>query len=240
MATIKYYDTGSSTWKIVDAGPVGATGPQGATGPTGTQGATGVTGGTGATGPTGNTGVQGTTGATGSQANVTQWQASDYGLKGMTYDPTISNATATPTAGTLYLTKVLVPVATTISDIWLHVNTAGSSLTSGQNFAAAYDQAGALIGVTADQTTAWGSSGMKQMALTGGPYNLSTGFVWIALWSRGSTPAQFARNNNNAGFMVINGVTRYATANTGLTTTAPGTLGTLSTSSALSIWAAFD
>lgn len=65
MSTLKYYDTGSSTWKLVAAGDIGATGSQGFTGPQGATGA-GATGGTGATG-VGTQGATGPTGAVGTQ-----------------------------------------------------------------------------------------------------------------------------------------------------------------------------
>jgi hypothetical protein len=75
----------------------------------------------------------------------------------------------------------------------VYVVTAGSSLTSGQNFAALYDSSKNLVGITADQATAWGTTGEKVMALTT-PYVVTApGLFKGAMWSVGTTPPAFAR-----------------------------------------------
>jgi hypothetical protein len=59
-----------------------------------------------------------------------------------------------------------IPVATTIISALLFLDTAGSALTSGQQcFAALYSSSGTLLSVTADQSTAWVSTGLRTMAL---------------------------------------------------------------------------
>ena len=73
MANLKYWDTATSSWKIVAIGELGATGPiglTGATGGTGPQGTAGTAGAAGAVGATGPTGLTGATGATGLQGTA--------------------------------------------------------------------------------------------------------------------------------------------------------------------------
>lgn len=141
--------------------------------------------------------------------------------------------------GTVNVMKLWTPRAlTSVTNVHLHVGTAGATLTSGQNFAALYTGAKALVGTTADQTTAWGSAGMKTMALSGGPYTLQAGFFYVAMFSNATTRPALARISN---FVVNNGLlsaanARWATADTGRTTSMPATLGAF-TASTLSFWA---
>jgi hypothetical protein len=86
----------------------------------------------------------------------------------------------------------LTGASVTITNAELHVNSAGSGLTSSQNFAGVYDNTGTRIGVTADQSTPWASAGLKQMALTGGPFTGTWPWVTVAFVSNGTTPPSFA------------------------------------------------
>lgn len=102
----------------------------------------------------------------------------------------------------------------------LYVGAVGSGLTSGENFAGLYAgttagsyTAGQLIGTSADQTTAWntgGSTGIRSIALSGGPYTVPAGFVWVALVANGTTGPSLGRAQNYA--------TAVANAGTGVTT----------------------
>src|SRR6185312_9531310 len=82
-----------------------------------------------------------------------------------------------------------------------------SGLTSGQNFAAVYDNTGTRIGVTADQTTPWASTGLKQMALTGGPFTgtwpsfATGGFILLANAHATGAGLIFATNGSGATTM---------------------------------------
>lgn len=158
-------------------------------------------------------------------------RASDQGFICWSIDPASCGSGTAPTSGTLQLARLRVPYDTVITNIWLWVTTQGSSLTSGDNFAGVWDSSGNLLGITADQTTAWGSTGMKQTALTSATKIVRAGaYVYGGFWSVGSTPAAFARAVDvssvgpNANLSAPN--LRYATANTSLTTTAPDPFGT--------------
>lgn len=164
-------------------------------------------------------------------ANVLAWA----------YDPVMApNSTALATAGTVYVIKIHCPVAISVTNIIMQVVTQGSSLTSGQCFAALY-QSGSLLGTTADQATAWGTTGGKTMAISGGAVNVAAGDVYVAVFFNGTTGPAFSRAANISG---INGAlaaasSRFGTADTGRTTTMPGTLGTVAALS-VSYWAALS
>lgn len=165
------------------------------------------------------------TGGGGSSAASTTWQPSDHGLISWPYDPSVATSgTALPVAGTLYLVRLHVPTATTVTNLLGDVVTAGSGLTAGQCFAGLF-QGGTLLGTTADQSTAWATTGVKTMALTA-PVAVAAGDVYVGVYYNGTTGPAFARSNGNALSNVgLSGNTsRYATGNTGLTTAMPGTL----------------
>ncbi len=164
----------------------------------------------------------------------------DIGLLAAAFDPAaaVTTSTVLPSSGVLYLIRVRLDRPQLVTNIVIAITTAGATLTANQNKAALYDAAGALIGTTGDQSTAWTSTGMKTMALAGGAVTLNTGYYWIALWANGTTRPAFVRGNSA---LVVNGVlaaasARWATCNNGITTTAPATLGTR-TASNTAYWA---
>jgi hypothetical protein len=165
--------------------------------------------------------------------NNTGWQPADQNLLAWNFDYGNVSGNTQLTAGNLYLMGIKIPSATTITNVVLWVAGAGSSLTSGQCFAGLY-QNGTLIGSTADQSTAWQTAGIYQMPLVGGPYSVSAGTVYVGFYYRGSTSPGFVRSGTGftAGALNVNLSSnnyRSATANTGLTTALPSTLGTQST-----------
>lgn len=91
-------------------------------------------------------------------------------------------------SGTLYLEKVEVPVARSVTSIVARIVTAGSGLTGGENFAGIYNLAGTRLGTTADQTTPWASAGSITMAISGGPILLPAATYYIAILVNGTTP----------------------------------------------------
>jgi len=219
-----------------DTGPAGATGATGPTGPAGADGADGADGATGATGPAGADGADGADGPAGTDA----WRPQDYNLLGMAFDPASVGTTGYQLGanGTVYVVKCYTPTALSVSAIVAGVTTAGATLTSGQNFAALYNSSKALLAQSADQTTAWASTGVKSMTLTGGPISVPAGYYYLALWSNGTTRPTFAKGG---ALNVVNGLlstanSKFASSSTGRTTTAPDPLGGF-TALAQAIWA---
>lgn len=173
-----------------------------------------------------------------------QTTALDHNLLSWTYDiGGVGTFTALSAAGVANVIKLPIRQKSSVTNIVIYIGTAGSGLTSGQCFAALYSGAGTLIGVTTDQAAAWAGNGVKTMALQSGPFSLDPGFVYVALWYNGTTSPLFARSASliigasNVGLSAPN--LRYATADTGLTTTAPSTLGG-QTAASVMFWAAIS
>jgi hypothetical protein len=179
-----------------------------------------------------------------SPSSVT-WGPADQGLIAWNYDGPAgpsSGSTALATAGTMYVMAVKLAQAASITNIVTVLIANGGTLTSGQCFAALYQGAGgALLGQTADQATAWGSGATKAltMAISGGPVAAAAGTLYVAFWFNGTTGPSFYRTNATAPIFNIGlaaTAARWGAANTGITTTAPGTLGTVNAGGIAAYW----
>jgi hypothetical protein len=145
-------------------------------------------------------------------------------------------------AGVLHLTRIRRVPAATITNLHSHVAVAGATLTAGQCFAALYTAAGTLLGVTASQHTAWQSVGSKTMALTA-PVAVPAGDYYVGLWYNGTTAPTMIRSGSGTGGSntvgQVSGSFNSSSADTGLTTTAPATLGA-QTAAAIRYWVALS
>jgi hypothetical protein len=144
--------------------------------------------------------------------------AADHGFLAWSYDPGVSSGTTATAAGVLTLARVRVPKATTVSAIWLSVSTAGATLAN--SFVGLYDAAGTRLGVSADQSTALQTTGLKNIALTA-PVAVTAGYHYVAILTNGTTQPSLLRGATS-GFGVVNaGLSapnlRFATSGTGLT-----------------------
>lgn len=155
----------------------------------------------------------------------------DHGLASWSFDPTgASTATITPVAGTLYTVLMKIPRPTLITAIVMITSTPGATLTAGQNFAVLYDESGNQVGVTADQATPWAAAaGVKDMPLVA-PVQVAGPFCRVGFYSNGSTLPTWRTGASSAVPGSVNQATaagRFGSANTGLTTTPPATLGSI-------------
>lgn len=151
------------------------------------------------------------------------WRPSDQGFIGWSNDPGAHSTTTSLISGGARVVRINVRNAATISNLHIIVATGGSGLTAGQNWLALYDSSGALVGQSADLTTAFGSAGMVTAPIT--PYAAPVGPVYVYMLSNGTTPpvvASYANQVNNA--VNFGGVTRTRIM-TGSFTTPPATLG---------------
>jgi hypothetical protein len=174
------------------------------------------------------------------------WMASDSGYLAWNFDAGAIGGSTAVTNNTITLVRINIRKAMSVTNVLLAINGGGTGLVTNENFAGLYSSAGTLIGATADQTSNWAGGGLKTLALTGGPFNLSAGtFVWVAILaneSAGGTPT-FWRGQNNSGSVQNAGTTvstaRWATNTTG--TTLPASI-TPSASSLISatFWAALS
>lgn len=173
------------------------------------------------------------------------WQATDYGLLTHSFDPTngATTATALTPAGTMWTSRLYLPKRSRVTNIVLYVIGAGATLTANQNGAALYNAAGTLLSNTAmTQNTSWQSTGSKVMPLLAAQ-DCPAGYYDVGWFYTGTTgPAMLRAPSATSAVHNMNlaGTTlRAATANTGLTTTFPATLGT-KTAAAVVYWAALS
>lgn len=175
------------------------------------------------------------------------FQPADHGLISWSGDPTMINstvtlATAAGAAGTVFVVRLHCPVAQNVTNVLIALTSGGSGLLSSQCLAGLY-QSGTLLGTTADQSGNWTSSGLKTMALSGGPVAVSAGDLYVAFFYNGTNSPTLLRGSaqnttiTNAGLSAA--VSRFATANTGQTTSLPASLGAL-TANLSSVWAAIS
>lgn len=173
------------------------------------------------------------------------WQAPDRGLlaQNCPYELTGGGNTAVATAGRLEFAKVRLPMAASVTNVVMNVQTVGVTLTAGQNFAALFSPAGALIGQTADQAAAWVSTGTKAMALAGGPYTCAAGNYFVGFWYNGTTAPAMLRMASIGSAALSFGTASpnllFGTADTGLTTTAPANMAA-QTASTTPFWVALS
>lgn len=112
-----------------------------------------------------------------------------------TMDPVRGGLVTTPSSGSLSISMVFVNYKVSISNLYLSVQTGGSGLTAGQNLVGMYDGNGTRVGISADQTAAWGSTGNKTAALTM-TGSLEPGTYWLAFLSVGTTPPKIYGGDN--------------------------------------------
>lgn len=156
----------------------------------------------------------------------------DHGSIGWTFDPADTQAgTILPTAGRVEVVRVRA-LGALVTNINLHVTVAGATLTANQCLAALYTDGGTLLSATGNQATAWQSTGMKVCALSVAQAVTPGQFYRVAFYANGTTLPTFARGSSvgAVGSDLINynqsaPTLRFSTADTGRTTTMPGTLG---------------
>lgn len=143
---------------------------------------------------------------------LADYNASGAGIKAWAGSP--GNCTSGAlTFGRIQLNKVWLRAAATLSTVHLNIAVAGAGLTSSQNFVALYDSSGNQVAISADQTTAWGTTGIKDTALVT-PYAAAAGGYYVAVLSNGSTTAPSLTAHRTSGSAMINYGLTLATART--------------------------
>ncbi len=189
----------------------------------------GLQGPQGPQGPQGNTGPQGPAGVDFPSEN-SLGPVLGGGYKAWNYSPVFCTTGTAPTAnGLIFVVKLYASSPLLITNLHLYVTTAGATLTAGQNFAAIYDSNKNLLGTTADQSAVWNSTGLKTMAISGGPVTVPAGIFYIAFFANATTRPAFLRTTSTLT-VILNGIlstanAAFASANTGRTTSMPATLG---------------
>lgn len=176
------------------------------------------------------------------------WVPADAGFLAWSYDPMLASTGSAPANNTVTVIRINIRAPISCTNVSVFVSATGSGLVTGENFVGLYNSAGTLIGTSADQTTAWGSTGLKTAALAGGPFPLAAGtFVWAAILpneSAGTVPS-FMRpatlvSNAAAGIGVTAATARWATTSSTGTSLPPSITPSGNTNISTAFWAALS
>lgn len=170
---------------------------------------------------------------------------SDNGLLGWTGEPRLSVQAGTimPTAGLLTLIRIRV-YGSLVTRIHMHCTTSATTLTADQCFAGLFNSAGTLLSATATAhgsgATGWSDGGAKALVLTTPQVTTFGAFYYVGFFANttGTLPT-FSRCLNSSGAITDIGQSApdlsVSTADSGLTTAMPATLGA-KTASATAYW----
>lgn len=177
----------------------------------------------------------GTAGSIGqSGANAYDWTPGDGGFLAWTYDSVyIQNGQALSSAGVASYSKIKVGISGTLTTIQLYITALAVGNTN--SYVAVY-RGTSLLGQSADLSATWQTTGLKSATIPGSVALTAGDVLTIIVWCGAATTLPtFGRAGN--GYSAINaGPTwatagRFGTTGSGLTTSAPATLGALSNSS---------
>lgn len=142
---------------------------------------------------------------------------SDHGLSGWTTHPDQAGTSVIPTAGVVHLVRARAVESVPILNLCNRVNAAGTGLSN--CFMGIYGLDGTRLGVTADLSTAWASTGEKINPLVAGvPVEAGTDYVIATLMGAGTAltlPRASASSMSNYGISLPQ--FRVATFSSGLT-----------------------
>lgn len=134
------------------------------------------------------------------------------GFGATNFDPGISQAGTVLVSGTVYMIRIDLTTALTLTSVTIGVVTAGATLTAAQNLAGIYDAAGNRVAVSADQSASWVTNGEKIIPMVAS-YAAAAGTYYLALLSNGTTPISPLRGLSFAALTsLINHGTTAATA----------------------------
>jgi hypothetical protein len=159
--------------------------------------------------------------------NYADWVPVDYAFKSWSYDIAQTVNNTAPTAGVLQVVKLKTPGAISITNMYLLV--ANTPATVANAYVAIY-QNGSLIAQSADLSSSFGASGIKTLPVSA---SVAAGKFDAVFWfgSAGTMPtiARASGTGGNSGGLTGTNL-RFSTADTGITTTAPPSLGARTTS----------
>jgi len=149
------------------------------------------------------------------------WIPSDNGLLAATGDPGVYGSSNTLTAGTVYLVKIPIRAALTITNVWWALQTAGAGASTG-SFSGIYSSAGSLLSGSSDiDAQLTGATGGFSVPLTTPQAVAAGSFVWAAILSNlATTQPTLCRGLGTVGVPNLNlaaAVLRSATNGVGQT-----------------------
>jgi hypothetical protein len=115
------------------------------------------------------------------------------GLIGWNMPPFAGITAANLASGIIYLFKMYAETTDPVSRLWHFVDVAEVGATSGQNWMGLYDSTGARQALSADQTTAFGTTGVKQVDMTASWTPGKGNSFYVALLTNAATTQQGVR-----------------------------------------------
>jgi hypothetical protein len=140
------------------------------------------------------------------------------GFLATNYDPAVATSSTVLVSGTVYMQRLDLPAAATVSLGIFNAFLAGSGLTAAQNWVGLYTSTGTRVALSADQTTAFASVGHKEVAFTA-PYAAAAGTYYLAVLSNGTTPPSLLRGASSGA--VSTTINRNLTVSDARWTTGP-------------------
>lgn len=162
------------------------------------------------------------------------------GYKAWNFDQQWAAGTVSPVSGRLYFNKMYIPAGITVNSLKVLVNDTTGTVATGF-YAALYNSAGTLLSQSANFS---GSLGFDLNTIPlAAPQVIAAGTYYAAIWFvfTGTAPKLYTSVNNNSyqkNIGLASPNLRVGYANTGLTTTAPGTMGAQTTDNS-GYWVAF-
>lgn len=165
----------------------------------------------------------------------------DHGLETWTHDPYNGASSALLVNGRIYLVRMNVRRAATVSTVWWSIATPGATPTAGQNWVGLYSSSGARLATTNVDASVAGS-GAQATAIT--PQSLAAGtFVWAAFVFNAATPPTVVRGASFESTPNVNlPATALRSAVNGSGTTLPASItpGSNTTSNAITLFSALS
>lgn len=136
----------------------------------------------------------------------TLFPPSYHGMQAWAFDPLLAG-NQVGGSGSLLQVKVVVAAAGTCTGIVVDVTTVGATLTSGQNKVCLWDPTDAQVGISADQSSSWITTGVKIIPFAGGAVTVNPGIYTVGILSNGATGASFMGNIGGGGSLLTVGRT---------------------------------
>ena len=166
---------------------------------------------------------------------------------GWAFDPLLMSGTAKIlVSGTLTVAKIAVPEAATVKNVHCFIAKAGATLTAGQSRLGLFNEQRKLVGETAAAATITAYELVEKEAKVAleTAVTLPAGAAYVGVYCVGTTPPELGlagsatkKESDMANANVETTKSRFATANTGLTTAMPSEIGTM-TAAPFPFWAA--
>lgn len=168
------------------------------------------------------------------------WYAEDSGLIASNFDHWMTDTAAIATAGTIYLQRILIRRAKTVSNVKISITAAAVTVTANQNFVAIVDASGNILASSAAGAIDALITGTGEITLPlSTPVKLSKGTYYVALLFNATTPPTIHRTGLTNAPMLNMGTSAAnfrAAINGTLATALPASFNLANNTAGVSYW----